>query len=49
MVVDPWGAVLADAGEPEGVVTADLDLAAQERVRKELPSLEHLRHDLFAF
>lgn len=49
MVVDPWGIVLVDAGDGEGVVTADLDLARQERVRKGLPALEHLRHDLFAF
>ncbi|MBI2459937.1 MAG: carbon-nitrogen hydrolase family protein [Candidatus Rokubacteria bacterium] len=48
MVVDPWGAVLADAGDREGVVTAELDLAYQETVRKGLPALQHLRHDLFA-
>ena len=49
MVVDPWGAILADAGDREGVVTAELDLAYQETVRKGLPALQHLRHDLFAF
>lgn len=48
MVVDPWGVVLARAGDGEGVVTTDLDLGGQDKVRKGLPSLQHLRHDLFS-
>ena len=32
-IVDPWGTVLAIAGEGECFVAADLDLDAQERVR----------------
>jgi predicted amidohydrolase len=39
MIVDPWGTVLATAPDGEGFVTADLDLAAQDRVRESLPSL----------
>jgi deaminated glutathione amidase len=39
MVVDPWGAVLATAPDGEGFVAAELDFAAQDRVREELPSL----------
>jgi predicted amidohydrolase len=38
-IVDPWGEVLAGAGEGEAVVTADLDLARQDEVREQLPSL----------
>jgi predicted amidohydrolase len=38
-IVHPWGAVLAVAPDEECFVAADLDLAAQERVREELPSL----------
>jgi predicted amidohydrolase len=49
LIADPWGVVLARAGYQECVVTADLDLEYQEQVRKELPSLEHRRTDLFAF
>ncbi len=44
MIVDAWGTVLASAaGEPEHVVTADLDLDAQEDVRAKLPSLANRR------
>ncbi len=39
MIVDPWGVVLATAPDGEGFVAAELDLAAQDRVRESLPSL----------
>ena len=39
MIVDPWGEVLARAPDEECFVAADLDLARQEQVRSELPSL----------
>jgi deaminated glutathione amidase len=39
LVVDPWGVVLATAPDEECFVSADLDLAAQDRVREALPSL----------
>ncbi|MEX2195450.1 MAG: carbon-nitrogen hydrolase family protein [Thermoleophilaceae bacterium] len=39
MIVDPWGEVLARAPDEEGFVAADLDLARQDEVREQLPSL----------
>jgi predicted amidohydrolase len=39
MIVDPWGVVLASAADGEGFVAAELDLAAQDRIRESLPSL----------
>jgi deaminated glutathione amidase len=40
MIVDPWGEVLARAGgEGACFVAADLDLARQEEIREQLPSL----------
>jgi deaminated glutathione amidase len=42
-IVDPWGVVLALAPDEECFVSADLDLAAQERVRETLPSLANRR------
>jgi deaminated glutathione amidase len=43
MIVDPWGVVLATAPDEECFVAADLDLAAQERVRESLPALANRR------
>ncbi len=39
LIVDPWGTVLADAGEgnPEGLAVADIDLGLVERVRANMP------------
>ncbi len=41
MVVDPWGAVVAQRAEGEGVVLFDIDRAAVERARSQLPALSH--------
>jgi len=42
MVVDPWGAVLAERREDgAGVVFADLDAARLAQVRAQLPALDH--------
>lgn len=38
-IIDPWGVVLATAPDEECFVAADLDLAAQDRIRDSLPSL----------
>jgi deaminated glutathione amidase len=43
MIVDPWGIVLAVAPDREGHVLAELDLAAQDRIRRDLPSLANRR------
>lgn len=43
LIVDPWGDVLAQCAEGEGIAVARLDLAAQDRVRASLPCLSHRR------
>jgi predicted amidohydrolase len=43
LVCDPWGVVLAQAGDGEGVVVADCARATLERVRREVPVLAHRR------
>ncbi|MGE0180399.1 MAG: carbon-nitrogen hydrolase family protein [Sphingomonas sp.] len=43
LVVDPWGRVLLDMGEGEGVGFADLDPAQVEEVRARLPAIWHRR------
>jgi predicted amidohydrolase len=48
-IVDPWGVVLATAPDEECFVVAELDLAAQERVRASLPSLANRRPQAYAW
>ena len=43
LIVDPWGDVLAQCAEGEGLAMARLDFAAQDRVRSFLPCLTHRR------
>jgi nitrilase len=41
LIVDPWGEVLAQRDEGEGVVMAELDAGRIAAVRRQLPALEH--------
>ena len=43
LIVDPWGEVLADAGEGVGLVTARIDPTRIAEVRRMVPSLQHDR------
>jgi len=43
LIVDPWGAVLADGGDDSGVVVADIDTAAVAEARGRIPALQHDR------
>jgi deaminated glutathione amidase len=47
MIVDPWGEVLADAGDGVGICVADLDLARVAEVRESLPALRNRRPDTY--
>ncbi|WP_437873724.1 carbon-nitrogen hydrolase family protein [Sorangium sp. So ce363] len=42
-VIDPWGEVIAQASEGEGIAMAMLDPSYLDRVRANLPSLTHRR------
>jgi nitrilase len=43
MLVDPWGEILIQKPEGEGVVMGELDLAQLASVRASLPALQHRR------
>jgi len=46
LIIDPWGQVLAEVGDHEGIAIAELDFAYQDRLRRELPALTHRRLSL---
>ncbi|XP_012216283.1 deaminated glutathione amidase isoform X1 [Linepithema humile] len=48
MIVDPWGAVVAQCAEKTGVAIAEIDLALLDKVRKNMPCEEHRRTDLYS-
>lgn len=43
LIIDPWGQVVDELADGDGVVLADLDPARVAEVRRQLPSLEHRR------
>ena len=43
IVVDPWGRVLAEAGNEPGLIMAEIDPALIAQARSRVPSLEHGR------
>ena len=43
MIVDPWGKVLAELDDGDGIVDAVVDPAAQSALRNEFPVLSHRR------
>jgi predicted amidohydrolase len=49
MIVDPWGVVLAQAPDAETYALAELDLAAQDGVRRRVPSLANRRPEAYAW
>jgi len=43
LIVDPWGKPLAHAADREMVIFAEIDRDYQQKVRRDLPCLEHVR------
>jgi nitrilase len=43
LIVDPWGRILGEQADGDGIVVADLDPALPGRLRAEFPVLEHRR------
>ncbi len=47
LVVDPMGVIVADGGEEQGLIVAEVDLDRVRRVREKNPSLRHRRPELY--
>jgi predicted amidohydrolase len=41
MIVNPWGEIIAEAGDEPCVITAEIDLDMVQKVRTNLPTLQH--------
>ena len=47
MLIDPWGQIIAEAGEDECLLTAEIDLDEVARVRETIPVFEDRRPDAY--
>ena len=43
LIINPWGEILAEGGEQQDVITADIDLSEVESARRKIPALTHDR------
>jgi predicted amidohydrolase len=41
MIIDPWGIVLADAGDRAGVAIAEIQPSRIDQIRRQMPCLQH--------
>jgi predicted amidohydrolase len=44
LIADPWGTILAEAGNEPGVIFAEIDPALSRTIRAKIPSLKHDRN-----
>lgn len=49
IVVDPWGKVVGELDEKEGILIADIDLSECDKVREAIPVLKQKRSDMYEF
>ena len=47
LVVSPWGSVTGRLGAEEGELLTEMDLDLVDKVRRELPVLQHRRTDVY--
>jgi predicted amidohydrolase len=47
LILDPWGDIVAEGGDGEEIVYGKLDLSLLGKYREALPSLKHIRKDIF--
>ena len=47
MVIDPWGLVVSQSSDLDGVVTTDINLDLVENIRGKVPSLSQRRPDVY--
>ena len=47
LVVDPWGRIISEGGIEEEIIEAELDFSIFDKVRRELPLLQHRRTDIY--
>lgn len=47
LVIDPWGEILAEGDDQEGVINCEIDLSSVAAARRRLPALKDRRQELY--
>ena len=47
IVTNPWGEIIAQADEKEGLIICEIDLSEIKKIREEIPLLKNKRNDLY--
>lgn len=47
MIIDPWGEVLAEAGEEEEILTAEIDLEVVRKIRSQIPVFDDRKPEYY--
>lgn len=47
IAVDPWGDIIAEAQEFEDIIYANMDIEYENRIREQMPFLNHRRGDIY--
>lgn len=48
MVIDPWGRIIAEIDQGEGLIVAEIDPAMSPKIQNEVGSLKNRRTDLYS-
>ena len=49
MIINPWGTILAQLAQEEGILCCEIDKTITESIREKMPVINHARKDLFKF
>lgn len=47
IVTDPWGKVMKQLGEKEGILIEEIDLDREDQIREQLPLLKHRKSEMY--
>ena len=47
IVTDPWGKVMEQLDEKEGILIEEIDLDREEQIREQLPLLKHRKSEMY--
>ncbi len=47
LIINPWGEIVAEAGEDEEIIYGSIDMEALETIRVQMPLLKHRRPNLY--